>query len=266
MVHLIVDLSYAIFYKYYAIKSYIKISKREDVTFSLDDVKFKDLYKKTFCDMIVKLIKKFKATNVVFCVDCKREMIWRREFYSEYKNRSQLKDFDGRIFEYTFDNVIPHLEELLTELKINRKPYQVKLCIMKHNRCEADDIAYIYSRVLFNDVSKVIITADHDYMQLLDEKTEIYDMKLKDLKRKSRGSNEIDLMFKIQCGDTSDNIPRLNTETCVENLIKNKTETEIHDLFCDNQSEAYKLNKLLVDFRLIPSNIIEEVCSEYLES
>ena len=54
----------------------------------------------------------------------------------------------------------------------------------------------------------LIVTNDYDYLQLLDDKIHIYNLKNKNLREKSLGSKKLDLGVKIIVGDNSDNIPR----------------------------------------------------------
>ena len=54
----------------------------------------------------------------------------------------------------------------------------------------------------------LIVTNDYDYLQLLDDKIHIYNLKNKNLREKSLGSRKLDLGVKIIVGDNSDNIPK----------------------------------------------------------
>jgi len=254
---LIIDLSYAIFFKFYAIKSYLKISKREDIELSLCDDNFKDMYIRTFKDSIHKLCRKFKPSKVIFALDCPRCKIWRNEVMPTYKDRKKLADFDERTFPLVINEVIPKLKEELLEFKFRRKHIPIEVHSVQHERAEADDIVYVYSRHIHLNEKKTIITGDNDYLQLLDDNTEIYDMKLKDLRIKSLGSNEKDVLVKVLGGDPSDNISKLMSKKRALELINERPIKEIMQMFANN--EKFKNNMMMVDMDNIPDDIIRDL-------
>jgi 5'-3' exonuclease len=257
--NLIVDISYAVFYRFYAIKSYLKISKQNGtISLNIDDERFRELYMKTFCDMMQKLATKFKASTILFCVDCPREKIWRRVHMPTYKNRRQLDDFDGRVFKYTFEEVIPELKE---RLKAKKSTRMTTVHLVSHPHCEADDIAYVISRQILGKDKKVIITGDHDYLQLLDENTEIYNLKYASLKDKSRGDNDTDILSKCICGDVSDNIPKLMSKKELENLFAMRSNEDIKELF--SADERFQMNMRMIDLRYIPEEYVNEIKSTF---
>jgi 5'-3' exonuclease len=81
---------------------------------------------------------------------------------------------------------------------------------MSQKRAEADDMVYIYcKRTKAIGMKKIVITSDNDYLQLLDDNTEIFDLKYKDLRTKSLGDSGKDILIKVLGGDPSDNIPKI---------------------------------------------------------
>ena len=141
---------------------------------------------------------------------------------NDYKDRKNMDDFDGRVFPLTINEIIPELKVTLQTFKMFRKC--VPLMFMKFNiiNVKPDDIVYIYCRHMHNDENKIIITGDNDYLQLLDDTTEIYDLKDKSLRDKSLGSNDKDLLFKVLGGDPSDNIPSIMTKKESKRIVTNK--------------------------------------------
>lgn len=258
---LVIDTSYAIFYRFYAIKSYLKISKRNDVECTVDNESFTEMYKRTFIDMIHKLCKKFKPTKIVFAIDCPRNNIWRTEIMTNYKDRKNMDDFDGRVFPLTINEIIPVLKVNMQTFKMFRKVCPIEVHEIQHKNCEADDLVYIYCRHIRNEAKKIIITGDNDYLQLLDDTTEIYDLKLKSLRDKSLGSNEKDLLFKVLGGDPSDNIPSIMTKKKVKELLETKNTCEIFDLY--ETHAKFKNNMKMVDMNCIPYELINEVKKTY---
>lgn len=255
---LIIDASYAIFFRFYAIKSYLKISKREDIELSVDNQEFREMFKRTFIETIHKLSKKFKPQKIIFALDCPRENIWRTEIMNDYKNRKNMTEFDGRVFPLTINEIIPDLSKSMKEFKIRRKLCPIDVSIIQYDNCEAaDDLVYIYCRRMYPEKNKIIITGDNDYLQLLDDKTEIYDLKMKSLKDKSLGSNEKDLLFKVLGGDPSDNIPSIMTKKKVKELLQTTQISEIMELYASNKK--FINNMKMVDMNAIPERIIEDV-------
>ena len=258
---LVIDTSYVIFYRFYAIKSYLKISKRDDVKCTIDNEHFKEMYKRSFIDMIHKLCKKFKPIKIIFAIDCPRDNIWRTELMSNYKDRKNMDDFDGRVFPLTINEIIPALKVTMQTFKMFRKVYPIEVHDIQHKNCEADDLVYIYCRHIHNEDNKIVITGDNDYLQILDDTTEIYDLKMKSLREKSLGSNEKDLLFKVLGGDPSDNIPSIMTKKKVKELLETKNTYEILDLYETNSK--FKNNMIMVDMNCVPIQLIDEVKKTY---
>lgn len=254
---LIVDLSYAIFHRFYAIKAYIKISQREDIELSLEDDNFKDMYVRTFHQSIYKLCKKFKPTAVLFALDCPRCDIWRNEIMPEYKDRKKLPDFDEKTFPLVINEVLPKLKDDLLEFKFRKKSLPIEVHTIQHDRAEADDLVYIYCRHVNREEEKVIITGDHDYLQLLDDQTEIYDLKLNMLRNKSLGSNDKDVLLKVLGGDPSDNIAKIMPKKRAEALIKETPIDDVLKMFKHN--DKFKNNMHMVNMDNIPKDIIKDV-------
>lgn len=254
---LIIDASYAIFFRFYAIKSYLKISKREDIELSVDNQEFREMFKRTFIETIHKLSKKFKPQKIIFALDCPRENIWRTEIMNDYKNRKNMTDFDGRVFPLTINEIIPDLKVSMQTFKMFRKVCPIDVHEIQHSKCEADDLVYIYCRHMHNEDNKVIITGDNDYLQLLDDTTEIFDLKLKSLRDKSLGSNEKDLLFKVLGGDPSDNIPSIMTKKKVKEMLQTKEVCEIMKSY--EMNSKFQNNMKMVDMNCIPEHLIDEV-------
>ena len=103
-----------------------------------------------------------------------------------------------------------------------------------------------------------IITNDHDYLQLFDNNTYIYNLQGLNLRTKSRGEY-IDLELKILQGDVSDNISSIfRKKTSINQMLDMINNNEKLNNFLEENEESKKLynrNKLLIDFDMIPENI-----------
>ena len=110
---------------------------------------------------------------------------FRSDIYSDYKaNRPPMPD----------------------ELRLQLDPIK-SICkaigfpIVEIEGVEADDVIAILKTVIRNRNYKIpiyIITNDHDYLQLFDDNTYIYNLKGLNLRTKSKGNSKLDLQFKIK--------------------------------------------------------------------
>ncbi len=139
----------------------------------------------------------------------------RRKLYPNYKlNRRQgMNEYKLESYHEQKQRVKEYLEECFVR--------QIKV-----NVCEADDLIAYYCSIA-KDETKIIFSADKDYVQLIDEKTSIYSpiakvtYKLGD--KVKIGSHEFPhynvITLKILTGDKSDNISgiyRLGDKTLVK--------------------------------------------------
>ena len=136
-----------------------------------------------------------------------------------------------------------------------------------HDKAEADDVIAVLKQKIrnkYSDLPIYIITNDHDYLQLFDDNTYIYNLKGLNLRTKSKGNSKLDLQFKIFRGDNSDNISsvvskKIRDDKIIE-LIYNKEKFD--EFFKDNEElkSVYDRNQLLIDFNKIPEDIRDEIC------
>jgi len=250
-----IDGSYFVFYRYYAVIAWWKMAKKDTPLCEkpIENEGYVDCFKRTFIKTIKDIPKKLKIKDaqIIVAKDCPRCDIWRNEFIEKYKgNRDNSKFFGQPFFKMAYD-------ELFQAAGIET--------VLYHPKLEADDCIAIATKHLINtvpDVKITIITADHDYLQLINEQTDIFTLKLKPLRteKNSSGNAECDLFCKIVLGDKSDNIPRVfnrcGKKTALilwndQNSLREKIEKE-------NVRERFELNKKLIDFKEIPTNLIDE--------
>ncbi len=260
---LLVDNSYNAFYRINATQSWFKFSHPEieiDENYIWEDnQEFLDKLEKMYFSSLKTIIKKHNILkeNIYFCMDCPRSEIWRLELYSDYKGtRCNNKNLKG-IFNYIYDNIIPKLIET-NEIKT-----------MSYPNLEADDIIAIFKKNIrekHEDKEIIIITNDHDYLQLIDDNTYIYNLQKKLLNEKSLGNAKQDLMVKILMGDTSDNISRVFPKCGIKTALKYSTDSELLEKKLnedDSYKQKYILNTKLIDFEEIPQIKREGVLNKY---
>jgi len=258
---MLVDTSYFVFYRYYAVYNWFKLQNRDDPTFTgrmviSDHPAFVAKFDKLFDKSIVGLVKKHRVPfeNVVFVKDCGRDTVWRMPMFDAYKKcrDDRLSTFDPAIFRHVYDQILPTLASR----------YGVQM--YEYACAEADDIISVFARKMQEYYSNsgrkiVIITNDNDYLQLINESTYIYNLKDVDLKERLKGKTpEVYLRAKILMGDKSDNIPsvfpKCGEKTAV--ALANNAESLAKMLA---RSDAYvsrhKLNTALIDMACIPADI-----------
>ena len=98
---------------------------------------------------------------------------WRKQIYKEYKatrKNSNSQIYDDQIFIYLRDVIIPEIVESFGAIKILEPT------------AEGDDVISVVTKHNRNKDSErkiVIITSDTDMCQLIDENTDVFDLKSK---------------------------------------------------------------------------------------
>ena len=266
-----IDGSYFCFYRYYAVMNWWKNAYPDDpLNIPIENSKFVEKFKKIFVEKIQEIPKKLKKfTNkkiedpiLIVGKDCKREQIWRNDFYDKYKATRASNGEDGFMGGPFFK--MAYEEELFQQ-------GGVKL-ILQHNRLEADDCIAISVKHLiekYPDCTIYIITSDNDYLQLVRENVHIYNLSFKNLKDSKifSGNPEKDLKIKIIMGDTSDNIPSVFPKCGIKTAIKCVEDSEyFKKKMSDNIKyyEQFLLNDTLVSFDKIPVELVSEFSNKYM--
>ncbi len=221
---LLIDLGYAMFYRYSATQVWYKHSHPEEKDKLTKDYKwyqneeFIEKMKKMFVSDILTLAKKYKISksNIIIAEDCRLKDNWRVPFFSEYKSqRSEEREKNGwqggPAFEIIVNEVIPEM------IKTNGIHH------LKHPKIEADDII---SQIILKDNKEtkkdekekdkekkmkfIIVASDNDYFQILEDNVDLINMKGVSQKEKMKYSPKGHLIEKILKGDVSDNIKACN--------------------------------------------------------
>lgn len=266
MNYLLLDTSYIIFYRYYALIQWWKIAKKDIILDKnpFENSEFVEKFTKLFMEQITNIKKKLKIhkqeCKVIAARDCPRKEIWRNEIFPQYKE-SRYKDdalMVGEFFKLVYTN------DFLKKAGVEY--------IFKYNKLEADDIVAItknYIRKKYPESSIYIITNDQDYLQLSDENTKLFNLKFKNLLDNKKVFREADknLFYKIVLGDKSDCIPPILTgcgPKTTEKYYLNKDLFEI-TLKKQNAYDKYILNKKLVSFSEIPDELVNGFLNTFKE-
>jgi len=248
---ILIDGSYFIFYRYYALHAWWKLAKPDtDLNVPIDNSEFVEKYRKTFVDKIGEIEKKLKIKSSIKMVakDCSRKDIWRNKHFEKYKgHRVDDDDFQGGPFfamAYN-DNLFGHP-------------------VLEYPELEADDCIAITTNHILNTYPTAtvwIIANDMDYLQLAGERVKIYNLKYKDIttSKNCTGDANRDLFCKIIIGDKSDNIPGVFKKCGIKTALKMYHDKEI---FLEklhktpNAIEIYERNKKIIDFNEIPKELV----------
>ena len=258
-----IDGSYFCFYRYYSLINWWRNAYPEEpLEDPFKNEKFVEKFRKTFVENVQQIPKKLGFSKldlepiIIVEKDCKRENIWRNEFFPKYKatraNGAEDGFMGGPFFKMAYE------EELF--VKGGAK------AILKHSKLEADDCIAISVKRLtakYPDCSIYIITSDKDYLQLNSHNVHLFNLAFKNIaeNKSSTGDSKKDLEIKIIMGDTSDNIPSVfpkcgpkTAQKCIEDpeFFKKKMAGN-PDYF-----KQYELNKKIVDFNNIPEDLINE--------
>jgi len=245
---ILIDASYYVFYRYFATTKWYNIQKK---TFT--EAEFNKSFLSHVESDIKKIIKKWKTvtTNIIYCIDCGRSKIWRNEYFKEYKSSRVLNNnFNQNIFNVFYNHI-----------------FQNRYNSINLDKLEADDIVYLTHYNIYNSFDKIIIiTNDNDYLQLIDEKTDVVNMQFKNIKfRTNLSTAKSNLIYKTLLGDKSDNIPKISTTINKELALKLCNDEILLEEWLEknNMNDNYNFNLKLISFEYIPDELKEKFRQNY---
>lgn len=188
----------------------------------------------------------------------------RRKIYSEYKmNRApeKLNRFYEDDIPESDENRKYQIQFLLSLLK------KVPVCQLYVSDCEGDDLVAYLCRGKFRYEDKIIASSDKDLYQLMDDKTQIYNLHRKTIITKETVFED----FRVQaynfaiaksiCGDASDNIPgveRLGYKTLMKHVpfLGLEQEVILEDVFayCASHQDNKSCKRIFESQDLIKRN------------
>jgi 5'-3' exonuclease len=259
-----IDGSYFCFYRYHSLLNWWKNAYPDEADVLQDpynNQKFVDKFKKTFVDNIKKIpkglnIDKHISPHIIVGKDCKRENIWRNQYFPDYKaNRANGPEdgfMGGPFFKMAYE------EDLFIQGGARN--------ILKHPKLEADDCIAISVKHLletYPTCNIYIITSDKDYLQLAEDRVQLYNLAFKKLteQKSCTGNAKCDLFCKILTGDVSDNIPSVFPKCGPKTAIKYFDNRELFEKKLqetDLYKKRYELNSKIIDFNNIPQELVDE--------
>lgn len=258
---ILIDGSYFIFYRYYALLQWWSISKQEPALENpSENERFVELFRSSFIKKIKEIPKKLKIKNPIYIVgkDCPREKIWRNELIDDYKGDRKSDNYAGYFFKLTYQ------EGLFEQACIKT--------IFSYPSLEADDCLaltakYIYKN--YNDHRVYIIANDMDYVQLCNDKTSIYNLKYKSISKNSTEEEaEKQLFCKIVMGDKSDNIPSIFPKCGLKTALKCYEDQSYFESKLNATPSSrvlYERNRNIIDFNQIPHDLVNGFLKDVIE-
>jgi 5'-3' exonuclease len=189
--------------------------------------------------------QRFKPTNVLFFWDDKKEKIWRRKIYPEYKEGRSLSQgkYDPKLVENFLHNGEIIIKEMIKELGCRN---------FQGERQEADDLIYAFCKV-YHGKKMIIISSDGDFKQI------IYHFKHIDLfspnnqeKKMYEVENEDPIEIKCLMGENGDNIPGYERIGPIKAKLITHDVNKKKELFEKFGEEIYWRNKVLIDLSICP--------------
>lgn len=271
---ILIDTSYAIFYRYYATIKWFSFAYKEEYANYKNNENynwfenkiFVEKYEKMFLESIIKLVKKkiFNSNNskILFCLDTPKELLWRSKIQCNYKSNRILKTNDGYniklFFNYTCTIIIQNLI----------KNYK-NINLIQQSNIEADDIIAIISLYIKNNNLNhkiYLISSDNDFYQLGFSNLFFLNFKTKKELKFSEDEAKYELNKKIIFGDKSDCIPSI-TKKRIKNKFELLEDSELLSQYLSNNPESkkqYEINQKMIDFNYIPKEYFNIITKKFV--
>ena len=157
-------------------------------------------------------IRNIKPTRVIICFDGKGGSQRRRKLFPDYKATRRVKHRMTRINE--FNSVDDERVAMAQQLqRLSQYLEQLPISVMSIENIEADDAMAYISQQVYPKSQCVIMSTDKDFLQLIDERVQVWSPTKKKFYFKDTIKEEFDidsknfLMYRVLTGDSSDNIP-----------------------------------------------------------
>ena len=258
MNNLLIDGSYFIFYRYFAlIQWWKKVYPEKSLDNLIDNEEFCNKFISRCKSNILEIKKKLKLTKdtmIYIALDCPRDTIWRTKIFHQYKSSRPSYNKESHLNPGPFFKLI-YKNNIFQDLGCS---------ILQESELEADDcIALTIKKIKTSENKCYIIASDHDYFQILEpDEIMLYDLKFKQVNTEKNSflNAKKDLFIKCVIGDKSDNISGI-----FEKNVGRKTADKYYEdkeLFkkkCNTPQilQLYARNKLLIDFTMIPKELQE---------
>jgi len=193
-------------------------------------------------------IRNIKPTRVIICFDGKGGSQRRRKLFPDYKATRRVKHRMTRINE--FNSVDDERVAMAQQLqRLSQYLEQLPVSVMSIENIEADDSMAYISQQVYPKSQCVIMSTDKDFLQLIDDRVQVWSPTKKKFYFKDTIKEEFALdsknflMYRVLTGDSSDNIPGIRgagTKTLQKRLpiLFEDKKIELEDIFNHIKSAA----------------------------
>ena len=213
--------------------------------------------------------KEFKDQYGDMTIACDSKKYWRKDFFPYYKaNRKKVRQQSGHDWNLIFDTI----NMLKQELKDNF-PWKV----VEVEGAEADDIIATYVKNKHPDEPVVIVSGDHDFIQLQKYGNVVQWSPIKNKFVECVGDPKDILFEHIIKGDKGDGVPNVLTED--DAIVEGRRQKPIHskklEMWKKDHTQMpqdstfvsnYERNQTLVDLSRIPNDIETEIQLAFIKA
>jgi DNA polymerase-1 len=211
-----------------------------------------------------------KPTRCIIAFDGKGGSKRRREIFKDYKGNRKVRQRFNRNVDWSTGPVDEKQAMRMQTSRLVKYLEFLPITMLTADNTEADDIIAYISRVVLKDSNKIIMSTDKDFLQLVDEKTTVWNPTKKKLYDMNRVQDEYGIysknfiIYKILDGDKSDNIPGIKgagLKTIIKNIpqLTEEKEFTVKDLikFVKNADKKTKLfENIKNNYTLLKRNYI----------
>ena len=210
-----------------------------------------------FFNNVVRLVEKTNPERIY--------VVWeaggskrKRDLYSDYKLKKRPQKLN-RYYEDLPDSVRNRNFQITLLIKLLSLVPVVQIYI---EDAEADDAIGYMSKYKLKEKNKIIVSSDHDFYQLLDEKTIIWSPTLKSFVNDSKVVDRFGICARNFClaksisGDSSDNIPGIQG-------VSYKTLSKYFEKF--SKDTDYLISDFLIDVELLSKSKKLKILDRLLE-
>lgn len=212
-----------------------------------------------FLMSIAYAIRNIKPTRVIICFDGKGGSQRRRKLFPNYKSSRRVKHRMTRIndFNSVEDERIAMAQQLQ---RLSQYLETLPVTVLSPENIEADDAMAYISQQLYPKSQCVIMSTDRDFLQLVDDRVQVWSptkkkFYFKDTIREEFGiSHKNFLMYRVLTGDSSDDIPGIRgagTKTLMRRLpiLFEDNRIELEDLYTyiSDSGDNTKLAQQILD-------------------
>ena len=278
---ILVDTSYLVYYHGFATWTWYsnEIGKDhipDDGSYDpMTDPEYKAMFKKGFLNRALKVLFPINPfvmkSDIIFCLDCNRNKIWRKDLFPEYKILRKQKQKETR--EFSWNGIFNYVNNIL--LPEYQDKYGCK--IVSNSHAEGDDCIAVLTKYLYNNGDRdiIIIGSDGDLIQLTDKallitlkgekKTVESVMKKYKIWDARKWDTHSFVVHKTLMGDKGDEIPGIVPKCGPKTALKYINNSEQLKKLLENKiiKDQWIRNTKIIDFDYIPKEITQDVISQF---